>query len=69
MIEAYFATIDGLLGDLTAVNHATAVEIARMPERIRGFGHVKERNLEAALKAEAALLQQYRGDAVLQAAE
>ena len=69
LIEAYFATIDGLLGDLTAVNHATAVEIARMPERIRGFGHVKERNLEAALKAEAALLQQYRGDAVLQAAE
>ena len=31
-----------------------------MPEKIRGFGHVKQRHLEAAKADEAALLEQFR---------
>jgi indolepyruvate ferredoxin oxidoreductase len=32
---------DKLLPELNAANHAAAVALARLPERIRGFGHVK----------------------------
>ncbi|HUN93357.1 MAG TPA: indolepyruvate ferredoxin oxidoreductase family protein [Burkholderiaceae bacterium] len=33
--------VEEVLRVLTAENHATAVKIARVPERIRGYGHVK----------------------------
>jgi indolepyruvate ferredoxin oxidoreductase len=48
LIEDYFATIDTLLATLDHENHALAVEIASVPEQIRGYGHVKERHLAAA---------------------
>jgi indolepyruvate ferredoxin oxidoreductase len=69
LIEQYFETVEMLLAGLTRENHATAVEIAALPERIRGFGHVKERNLKAARDSQATLLEQFRGSAILQAAE
>ena len=48
LIEEYFSSIDTLLATLDHENHALAVEIASIPERIRGYGHVKERHLAAA---------------------
>ncbi len=48
LIGEYRTAIEALLGDLDADNHALALEIARVPEQIKGFGHVKERNLAAA---------------------
>jgi indolepyruvate ferredoxin oxidoreductase len=69
LIADYFATVDRLASDLSAGRHATAVEIARIPERIRGFGHIKERNLAAAERAEADLLQILSAAPSLQAAE
>ncbi|MDQ7975390.1 MAG: 2-oxoacid:acceptor oxidoreductase family protein, partial [Rhodocyclaceae bacterium] len=48
LIGEYRATVEELLRSLTAQNHALAVEIAALPEQIRGYGHVKERNLAAA---------------------
>ena len=44
----YRRSIEQLIAALDAANHAQAVEIARIPEQIKGFGHVKERNLAAA---------------------
>jgi indolepyruvate ferredoxin oxidoreductase len=44
----YKAAIEQVLTSLSAANHAQAVELARIPEQIKGFGHVKERNLAAA---------------------
>ena len=41
-------------------NMAAALELARLPDDIRGFGHVKERNLQAAQTRRAELLGQYR---------
>ena len=41
-------SIEQVIASLDAANHAQAVEIARLPEQIKGFGHVKERNLAAA---------------------
>ena len=60
LIADYRATIDELLVSLTLGNHALAVEIARIPEHIRGFGHVKEAQLAAAKTKQAQLLAQWR---------
>jgi indolepyruvate ferredoxin oxidoreductase len=56
LIAEYEATMAGLLPRLAAGNLPQAVEIASLPERIRGFGHVKERHLKAALAQQAELL-------------
>ena len=49
LIERYRASIAQLLPSLGPANHALAVELARVPEHIRGYGHVKHRHLQAAL--------------------
>jgi indolepyruvate ferredoxin oxidoreductase len=46
---------------LSADRLALALEIARIPEEIRGFGHVKERHLAAARPKWQRLLAQWRG--------
>jgi indolepyruvate ferredoxin oxidoreductase len=48
LITQYEQTIDRLLAGLTPQNHALAVQIASLPEEIRGFGHIKLRSIEAA---------------------
>jgi indolepyruvate ferredoxin oxidoreductase len=57
LITEYMGIIDSLLGSLDGATHARAVEIARVPESIKGFGHVKERNLQAARLQWKQLLQ------------
>jgi indolepyruvate ferredoxin oxidoreductase len=56
LIQEYRRTVEALLPKLTAENLAQAVAIASIPEDIRGFGHVKERNLAAAKRKEAELV-------------
>jgi indolepyruvate ferredoxin oxidoreductase len=48
LVGQYRACIEELLPALAAGNLAQAAEIARLPEEIRGYGHVKERHLAAA---------------------
>jgi indolepyruvate ferredoxin oxidoreductase len=60
LIADYEATLDEVLGALNADNHAIAIGLAAIPEKIRGFGHVKERHLEAAKADEASLFEQFR---------
>ena len=59
LIRTYEKRLGELITGLTPLNHITAVEIASLPEKIRGFGHVKERNLALVLKEEAALLEKF----------
>jgi len=63
LIGEYRASIDEVLSRLTADNHALAVEIARIPEKIKGYGHVKERHLVAARQQWQGLMQQWRAPA------
>ena len=63
LIQQYRASIEEVLRSLNADNHATAVEIARIPEQIKGYGHVKERNLKPARERWNALMAQYRDPA------
>ena len=43
-IADYFAAVDELASKLDADNRALAVDIASVPEQIRGYGHVKEQH-------------------------
>jgi indolepyruvate ferredoxin oxidoreductase len=60
LIAEYRACIDELLQTLDSGNRALAVEIARIPEDIRGYGHVKARQLAAARVKWQALMQRWR---------
>jgi indolepyruvate ferredoxin oxidoreductase len=42
------ASMHAVLQGLNANNHKAAMEVARLPEMIKGFGHVKARNLQLA---------------------
>jgi indolepyruvate ferredoxin oxidoreductase len=60
LVKDYEQTMDELLAKLTPDNHALAVQIASVPEDIRGFGHVKQRHLAAATEKGAKLLAAFR---------
>jgi indolepyruvate ferredoxin oxidoreductase len=60
LIREYEALVAELLERLAPTNHALAIELATLPEQIRGFGHVKERHLQAARRRQAELLGRLR---------
>ena len=65
LIADYEATVQLLLDGLDDHRLALAVEIASIPEHIRGYGHVKEAHLEKAKAREAALLAQWNNPRAL----
>jgi indolepyruvate ferredoxin oxidoreductase len=71
LVADYETTLAELLANLTPANHHLAVGVAAIPEKIRGFGHIKRRTLGAAKADEAVLLDQFRsgGPGYLRAAE
>jgi indolepyruvate ferredoxin oxidoreductase len=60
LVRDYEALLDEVLAKLNGDNHHIAVGLAAIPEKIRGFGHVKMRHLKAAKADETALLDQFR---------
>src|SRR3546814_8652821 len=48
LIADYFALVDELSAGLNPGNHELAVQLAGIPEDIRGYGHIKLRSLKAA---------------------
>jgi indolepyruvate ferredoxin oxidoreductase len=60
LVRDYEAMLEEVLAKLSPNNHHIAVGLAAIPEKIRGFGHVKLRHLKAAKADEAALLDQFR---------
>lgn len=62
LIREFEGRIEEIVARLNAGNHATAVGLASIPQKIRGFGHIKERNLKAAKAEEADLLAKFRAD-------
>jgi indolepyruvate ferredoxin oxidoreductase len=63
LIGEYRATVEELLKSLSTANHAQALAIANLPDGIRGFGHVKERNLKAVRLQWDALMAAWRDPA------
>ena len=60
LIDEYRASLEEVLSTLNEHNHAAALSIARIPEQIKGFGHVKERHLAAARLTWAQALEAFR---------
>jgi indolepyruvate ferredoxin oxidoreductase len=60
LIADYVALLEEILGRLNHDNHALAVQLASLPDEIRGYGHIKEGNIERAKKREAELLAALR---------
>lgn len=60
LIEAYRDVIQEVAGDLSSDTLTLAVEIAQVPDHIRGYGPVKERHMAEAFAIEQALLHQFR---------
>jgi indolepyruvate ferredoxin oxidoreductase len=60
-IGEYEALMRSVVADLDAAREKTVLELARLPQTVRGFGHVKERNARAAALRQAQLLGALRG--------
>ncbi|MFM1856916.1 MAG: hypothetical protein RLZ83_2225, partial [Pseudomonadota bacterium] len=60
LLTDYQTCIEELLKSLNADKLALAAEIARIPEEIRGYGHVKERHVKAARAKWDGLMQKWR---------
>src|SRR5687767_1342057 len=59
LIREYEELVERLILGLTPQNHALAVQIAALPEEMRGFGHIKRRNVQAARKKLDELLARF----------
>ncbi len=64
LIDEYEATIATVLQHLSAPTLSVAVAIAELPDKIRGFGHVKERTLRQAAAERDRLLVRLAGPTV-----
>ncbi|MEE2694354.1 MAG: indolepyruvate ferredoxin oxidoreductase family protein [Pseudomonadota bacterium] len=59
MIEEYFVTMKAVTAKLDHESYELAVQIAEIPEKIRGFGHIKEKNVREAKARETKLLESF----------
>ncbi|MBK8908588.1 MAG: indolepyruvate ferredoxin oxidoreductase family protein [Rhodospirillales bacterium] len=69
LIWEYENRIDELLAGLNQENHEFAVQIASIPDHIRGFEHIKEAHLEKARAREERLLAAFHNPPQAAAAE
>ncbi len=60
VLARYEALLDELIAGLTPANHALAVALASIPEKIRGYGHVRAKSIAEARKDEGPLLERFR---------
>jgi indolepyruvate ferredoxin oxidoreductase len=59
LIGEYEDCVERLLAGLSPQNHALAVQIASLPEEMRGFGYIKKRNVDAARSKRDELLARF----------
>jgi indolepyruvate ferredoxin oxidoreductase len=69
LVAEYEALMLEVAARLDRANHAVALELAALPERIRGYGHIKEAAVKDAKAREAELVAALRGAPVRIAAE
>jgi indolepyruvate ferredoxin oxidoreductase len=60
LIADYFALVTELSAGLDTANHALAVELAGLPDMVRGFGHVKLASITKFERRKADLLAKWR---------
>jgi indolepyruvate ferredoxin oxidoreductase len=55
LVEDYFADIDQRIANLKPAQIPLLAKLARLPEMIRGYGHIKEENIAKAAAEKARL--------------
>jgi indolepyruvate ferredoxin oxidoreductase len=68
LIAEYEAVIVELAEALSPTNHALAIDLARVPDQIRGFGPVKLQSVAAAKAKESQMLTDFRNQAPVEEA-
>jgi indolepyruvate ferredoxin oxidoreductase len=63
LVGGYEGLLEEITRRLSPERHETAIALASLPEKIRGFGPVKLASIEAAREREAELLEKLRGTA------
>lgn len=58
-ITAFEGQMRRIASELTAERLPIAIDLARLPQSVRGFGHVKEGNRDESGKQERRLLEQF----------
>ena len=66
LIGEYEAQLQEVMQGLNAANHAAALDLAKVPELIKGFGHVKERHVRQARAEWARRVAAWRDPEVVQ---
>ncbi|PLW69802.1 indolepyruvate ferredoxin oxidoreductase family protein [Pseudohalioglobus lutimaris] len=61
-VADYRKLLDSVLAEVDSGNYSVAVELAASVEKLRGYGHVKDRNREQVLEEQAGLLRRLRGE-------
>jgi indolepyruvate ferredoxin oxidoreductase len=69
LVEDYFAMIDQRTAALTAAQIPLVTNLARIPEMIRGYGHIKEANIAKAIAEKARLEAELENSRFAAAAE
>ncbi|WP_299310226.1 indolepyruvate ferredoxin oxidoreductase family protein [uncultured Croceicoccus sp.] len=59
LVDEYEQRVGQVIARLSGENHGLAIEIASVPATIRGYGHIKERNAEAAATLNARLMNKF----------
>ncbi|MZG16358.1 indolepyruvate ferredoxin oxidoreductase family protein [Streptomyces sp. SID5914] len=59
LISEYRQTLERLIADLTPDNHAVAVQIAQLPDLIRGYEHIKLANVDHYRRESSRLLAEF----------
>ena len=60
LIADYERIVEEIVLNLDRSNHEAAIELAAIPDQIRGYGHVRERYLASARPRQATLLEDFR---------
>lgn len=64
LVDEYRQLVEEIIVRLTPQNYDIALELASMPSKIRGYGHVKEKAIEKQAARKKQLLLQLRGHVV-----
>ncbi|MBO6826941.1 MAG: indolepyruvate ferredoxin oxidoreductase family protein [Sneathiella sp.] len=68
LIEEFEQDLHHILDNLSADNYAVAVELAELPMKVRGYGHVKEQAIETYYKEKRHMMDQFNDPSPLKTA-
>ena len=63
-LQEFETLLDTIAAEVTSDNYRVALKLANLPQDVRGFGHIKSRNLALVTNRQQKLLREFRGELV-----